>query len=51
MESTDTFETILWLIAGVICIAMVFVLAVGWMKGNRWQKEIKMRKQQAERYM
>lgn len=46
----NILETILWLVAGLIATGMVFVLTIGWMKGNKWQREVKMRKQQAERY-
>lgn len=46
----NILETILWLVAGLIATGMIFVLTIGWMKGNKWQREMKMRKQQAERY-
>lgn len=50
MESTNTSEIILWFVAGLIACSMIFVLTLGWMKGNQWQREIKARKRQADRY-
>ncbi len=44
MQSSDSFETVLWGIAGVIALGMVFTLAVGWYKGVFWEQELKARK-------
>jgi|GEM_PF-2422901 len=49
MESTNTLETFLWFLAGLITSGMIAVLMVGWMKGNNWQREMKARKRQAHR--
>ena len=46
----NTLEIILWSATALIASGMIFVLTIGWMKGNKWQRELKMRKQQADRY-
>jgi len=40
MESTNTLETFLWLLAGLIGSGMIAFLTLGWFKGNQWQREI-----------
>lgn len=49
MESTNTLETILWLLTGFIGSCMAAFLIIGWVKGNHWQREMKMRKRQSHR--
>lgn len=49
MESTTSFETFLWLLTGFIGSGMAAFLIIGWLKGNQWQREIKMRKRQSHR--
>lgn len=47
MENTNLLETALWTITGIIGSGMIAVLALGWWKGNNWQREIKKKE---ERY-
>jgi hypothetical protein len=49
MESTNTFETFLWFLAGFISSGMIAFLVLGWLKGNQWQREMKMRRRQSHR--
>lgn len=50
MESTtNTSEILLWLVAALIGGGMLFVLTLGWLKGNQWQREMKMRKRHSHR--
>lgn len=49
MENTNTSDIILWFIAGLTCIGMIAVLTKGWLKGNQWQREMKVRKKQTQR--
>ncbi|MBZ0098729.1 MAG: hypothetical protein K8F30_06575 [Taibaiella sp.] len=48
MESTNTLETFLWLLAGLIGSGMIAFLTLGWFKGNQWQREMKMRKHRSQ---
>lgn len=50
MESTNTSETLLWLLTAMIAAGMVSVLVIGWLKGMHWQKELKLRRRQPDRY-
>ncbi len=46
MESSSSSEIFLWLIAALIGTVMIAVLALGWMKGNQWQREDKAKRRQ-----
>lgn len=46
MESSNSFEIFLWLIAALLGMVMVAVLIIGWLKGNQWQREGKMKNRQ-----
>lgn len=49
MESTNTFETFLWFLAGFISSGMIAFLVLGWMKGHQWQRELRTRKRHPHR--
>jgi uncharacterized membrane protein len=44
MQSSNSFETMLWGIAGLVSVSMVIVLTLGWFKGVFWEQEYKTRK-------
>lgn len=48
MENTNILEPLLWVLAILVASGMVGVLALGWWKGNAWQREMKNR--HADRY-
>lgn len=44
MESTNSNETILWLVAGLVACGMIMFLSLGWLKGYVWERESKLKK-------
>lgn len=50
MESAIIFETLLWLLVGIVATGMSVVLVIGWLKGVQWQKEMQLKKRQTQRY-
>ena len=49
MENTNTLEMLLWLVVAIITSGMIAILALGWLKGNNWQREMKMKKRHSHR--
>lgn len=49
MENTNTFEMFLWLITAMILGLIVAVLTKGYLKGQQWQREMKLKKRHSHR--
>lgn len=41
MQTSNTLETLLWIVAGLVTAGMTLVLAVGWFKGVFWEQQLK----------
>lgn len=44
MQTSNTLETLLWCVAGLVSAGMVLVLTLGWFKGVFWEQELKTRR-------
>lgn len=43
MQSSETIETLLWCVAGLIGGSMLLILTLGWFKGKFWEQQVKRR--------
>lgn len=48
MQSSNSLETLLWCVAGLVSASMLLVLTLGWFKGVFWEQELKSRKRQRQ---
>lgn len=44
MEQTQSSDTLLWFITGLVITIMASTLIIGWLKGMHWERELKIKK-------
>lgn len=50
MVLTITLDSFLWAMVSVAAIAVVAFLAIGWIKGLVWEKEMRMRRKHTHKF-